>query len=200
MAKNDFSRLASMALFSALFAFSSYLTIPLGPIPFTAQSIFILLAGLLLGSTMASLSVMLWLLLGVFGLPVFARGSGGLGVFFSPTGGYLLGYILMAYMAGIARKMPLPRGKTVIVRSIFRTVNLLPALLSVYVIGLPWMRWRMGMQPIDATNPSLGSALISWEYALRIGFWPFLLPDLIKGFLAAFTYDVVFVRFSKKHK
>jgi biotin transport system substrate-specific component len=194
-ATSDFTRLVSMALFAALFAFSSYISLPLGNIPFTAQSFFVLLAGLLLGSTVASLSVMLWLLLGFFGLPVFARGTGGMAIFLSPTGGYLIGYILMAYTAGLAKKMPIPKsdGK-IIIRSIFRTIHLLPAMLAVYVVGLPWMRWRLGLQPIDANNPALGSAYISWARALTMGFWPFLLTDLLKTFLAAFTYEAIFRR------
>jgi biotin transport system substrate-specific component len=89
------------ALFGALTAVGAYISIPMFPVPLTLQSLFAILAGLLLGGPIAALSQIVYVLLGVIGLPVFAGGKAGLGVLLGPTGGYLLGFILGAYVIGL---------------------------------------------------------------------------------------------------
>lgn len=93
--------LASM--FAALTAIGAFIKIPLpfSPVPITLQVLFVLLAGLLLGSRWAVTSMMVYVLLGIIGLPVFSGGTAGIGVLLGPTGGYLVGFVVGAYVIGI---------------------------------------------------------------------------------------------------
>ncbi|MDQ1330177.1 MAG: biotin transport system substrate-specific component, partial [Thermodesulfobacteriota bacterium] len=92
--------MAYASLLAALTAVGAYIAIPVGPVPIVLQSLFILLAGLLLGSTWGVAGVGIYLLAGAFGLPVFAGGAGGIGRFLGPTGGYLLGFLPAVYIIG----------------------------------------------------------------------------------------------------
>ncbi len=97
--------LVTMALFAALIAVSSYISIPLpfSPVPITLQTLIILLCGLLLSVKFAMGSVALWVLMGAVGLPVFANGKAGIGIIFGPTGGYIFGFIFAAGVIALLR-------------------------------------------------------------------------------------------------
>ncbi|MCB1035342.1 MAG: biotin transporter BioY, partial [Acidobacteria bacterium] len=73
---------------------------PGSPVPVTLQTLAVLLAGALLGSRNGELAVLLYILAGVLGLPVFARGASGIGVLLGPSGGYLLGFVGGAWLTG----------------------------------------------------------------------------------------------------
>jgi biotin transport system substrate-specific component len=88
------------ALFGALTAIGAFIVIPLQPVPITLQSLFTCLAGILLGSSVGAMSQIVYVLLGIIGLPVFAGGKAGIGVLLGPTGGYLLGFIAAALVIG----------------------------------------------------------------------------------------------------
>lgn len=87
------------ALFAALIAAGAFLRIPLPLIPFTLQTMFIMLAGLLLGKKYAAASCAVYVILGLVGLPIFTQG-GGFGYVLKPTFGYLIGFIPGAYIIG----------------------------------------------------------------------------------------------------
>ena len=92
------------ALFAALVAAGAFLGIPVPGVPFTLQTLFTTLAGLLLGRRLGALSVGVYLLVGLLGIPVFTQG-GGPGYIFQPTFGYLVGFCIGAYITGaIAEK------------------------------------------------------------------------------------------------
>lgn len=88
------------AMFGALTAIGSLVVIPLQPLPITLQTLFTGLAGILFGGYTAALSQIIYVLLGVIGLPVFAGGKAGLGTLLGPSGGYLIGFIAGAYIIG----------------------------------------------------------------------------------------------------
>jgi biotin transport system substrate-specific component len=88
------------SLFGALTAIGALISLPLQPVPLTLQTLFLYLAGSLLGGRLGALSQFIYVILGVIGLPVFSGGKAGLGVFMGPTGGYLLGFIAGAYVTG----------------------------------------------------------------------------------------------------
>ncbi|MCK9363214.1 MAG: biotin transporter BioY [Syntrophales bacterium] len=88
------------SLFGALTAVGAYIIIPLPPVPITLQTLFLGLAGTLLGGRLGALSQVVYLLLGIIGLPVFAGGKAGIGVLFGPTGGYLIGFVVAAFVIG----------------------------------------------------------------------------------------------------
>lgn len=95
------------SLFGALTAMGALISIPLQPVPVTLQTMFMYLAGSLLGGSLGALSQVIYIILGAIGLPVFSGGKAGLGVFLGPTGGYLVGFIAAAFVTGkIARSRP----------------------------------------------------------------------------------------------
>ncbi len=93
------SDLALCALFSALIAAGAFIRVPVPVVPFTLQTLFTALAGMLLGRRLGALAVGVYIALGLLGLPVFTAG-GGLGYVFQPTFGYILGFAGGAYIAG----------------------------------------------------------------------------------------------------
>src|SRR4030067_297492 len=97
--KLRFTVLAS--LMAALTAVGAYIHIPIGPVPIVLSGLFVLLSGLLLGSRWGLISILVYLLVGAIGIPVFAGGKGGFAHFFGPTGGYLFGYALAAWVTGL---------------------------------------------------------------------------------------------------
>ena len=158
-------RLVLAALFTALIAVGSYIAIPFIPVPLVLANFFALLAGLLLGPLWGGAAVLLYLVLGALGLPVFSGGSGGIGHFASPTGGFLLGYLPCAALAGLVahglkgnRKAP-GLGR-------LGLAGLL-SLVVLYAIGLPWFQ-----TVLSAKFTTLGAAF--WFMA------PYLFGDGVK--------------------
>ncbi|MEW6398285.1 MAG: biotin transporter BioY [Bacillota bacterium] len=90
------------ALFAAVLSALARLAIPIpfSPVPVTGQMCGVFLAGAVLGSRLGSFSVLVYVLLGAFGLPVFAQGRAGPGVLLGPSGGYLAGFVLGTYASG----------------------------------------------------------------------------------------------------
>ena len=87
------------ALMTALIAVGAYIKIPMPLIPFTLQTFFVMLAGIVLGAEYGALSVILYILLGFVGLPIFT-GGGGIMYVFRPTFGYMIGFIVAAFVIG----------------------------------------------------------------------------------------------------
>jgi biotin transport system substrate-specific component len=147
------------SLMAALTAVGAYIHIPIGPVPIVLSTLFVLLSGLLLGSRWGLISMGLYLLVGAMGIPVFAGGKGGLAHFFGPTGGYLFGYVLSAWVAGFISERSHQSAVLQIIAIIFGS-------LAIYVIGVPWLKMVTNM---------------SWEKSLLVGMVPFLIGDTVKG-------------------
>ena len=146
------------SLMAALTAVGAYIAIPIGPVPIVLQNLFIMLTGLLLGSRWGLASVLVYLILGAFGLPIFAGGTGGIARFAGPTGGYLLGYIPAVFTIGwLSEKF---RG-----RILFDILGLIAGSLIVYIFGVTWLKTVLG---------------IGYQKALAVGCYPFLLGDVLK--------------------
>lgn len=90
-----------IALFVALITIGSKITIPSPIVPFTLQWMFVALSGMLLGPRLAPITMIVYILLGLMGLPVFTKG-GGISYILSPTFGYLIGFIVASYILGKA--------------------------------------------------------------------------------------------------
>ncbi|MEG1158915.1 MAG: biotin transporter BioY, partial [Acidaminococcaceae bacterium] len=106
-------RLRNMMLagiFAALMVISSYIVIPLGPVPHSMQPLVVLLSGILLGHKWGPISILVWILLGVLGLPVFNQGQAGAVMLVGPTGGFILGFVLCSWLAGILTEKHLEAG------------------------------------------------------------------------------------------
>lgn len=102
MEKERLRGMVFAALFAALTGAVAWFKIPLPftPVPITLQTLVVLLSGAMLGSYYGALAMIIYLILGAIGLPVFAGGSSGFGALFGPTGGYLLSYPIAAFIIG----------------------------------------------------------------------------------------------------
>lgn len=121
------------SLMAALTAVGAYIHVPIGPVPIVLSTLFVLLAGLLLGSRWGLASMGLYLLVGTIGMPVFAGGRGGLAHFLGPTGGYLFGYVLSAWITGFISE----RSRGLLVVDI---LAVLAGLFFIYGLGVPWLK------------------------------------------------------------
>ena len=92
--KSDALDTSLIAIFATLTTLGAYIHIPLTPIPITLQTLFTYLSGTLLGGRLGALSQLVYVLMGMLGLPVYAGGKAGITHLFGPTGGFLLGFIL----------------------------------------------------------------------------------------------------------
>lgn len=148
---NTLRSMVLTALFAALTAVGAFIRIPAGEISFTLQVFFTCMAGILLGPWWGAASQLLYVLLGLIGLPIFTEG-GGLMYLAKPSFGFLLGLIPMALVVGLlTRKLDAAalRGHTV--RGIAQLcLACLAGLVVLYLIGLPYMyfvlagKWSIG--------------------------------------------------------
>ena len=122
-------------LFTALIAVGAFIKIPIPVVPFTLQYLFTMLAGLLLGSRLGTVSVLSYMLLGLAGLPIFSEG-GGLWYVFKPSFGYIIGFAVGTFVTGwIAEHME----KKTIARYLLANLMIYPKLgllFCVYAVGM----------------------------------------------------------------
>ncbi len=158
------SRSLIVVSFSVLVALSAQWAIPLPftPVPITAQTAVVLLGGMVLGRRLGALAMLLYLGEGAIGWPVFAGGRSGLAHLAGPTGGYLLGFVLAAYVTGTFAERGWDR------RWVTAVGAMVIGQVAIYLTGL------LGLL-----------RFVSPERALMLGVWPFLPGDLLKILLAA---------------
>ena len=125
------SKIILCALFTTLIIVGTFITIPVPILPFTLQILFTTLAGLLLGGKLGSYSVLVYIILGLIGVPVFTQG-GGLGYIIKPSFGYIIGFLLGTYVTGkIANKVGEPSLKRTLIASFV-------GLIIIYIIGMSY--------------------------------------------------------------
>lgn len=163
MNKIQIRRTVLTAVFTALIAAGAYAIVPVGPIPIVLTTVFVILSGLLGGFRIGVSSVITYLLLGILGLPVFAGGAGGFAVIAGPGGGYLLGYLLAAAVAGLIFRPGKKISKTLLLLMV--SIASLIAAAVIYIPGLFWLKLNLGLE---------------WRETLKIGIFPFIAGDLIK--------------------
>jgi len=105
MKKISIYEMATCALFAAIICILGPMSIPIGPIPISLTNLVLYVAVYILGTRGTSISYLIYLLLGAFGLPVFSGYSGGLSKLTGPTGGYLIGFIFMIIISGVVMKL-----------------------------------------------------------------------------------------------
>lgn len=155
-------------LFAALMAVGAMIKIPLPGIPFTLQTLFVILAGLLLGSRGGLIAVLVYIFMGLCGLPVFS-GGGGLMYVLKPSFGYLVGFALGAFVTGyLAEKNPSHSTLQMVIAALGGTV-------VIYLLGLPWYYFIANYY----LNTPVGAATL-----MMSGFLMTLPGDLIKIVLA----------------
>lgn len=153
--------LTIIALGTAIIAALSPLAIPIGIVPVTLQTLAIGLVATVLKPRETFLSILLYLLLGFIGLPVFTGGASGIAVLFGPTGGFLVAFLLMGtFISWALHKVqysPLPA----------LIINIIGHLLML-VIGTMWLKYF---------------TQVDWTIALKLGFTPFIIVEIVKAIL-----------------
>lgn len=143
------------ALFSALICAGAFIRIPLPVVPFTLQTMFVLMAGTLLGAKYGAVSALVYMLLGLLGFPVFTAG-GGLAYVLKPSFGYIIGFIPGAFIAG---KLSEKVVKSQYLRVFFASFI---GLLVIYAFGM-FYYWLLSI----------------FYLHISVGFWPLLLNFFI---------------------
>lgn len=164
-------RLGSMLFLTALTAVAAQISIhiPFTPIPLTLQPMIVLVGAAALGARLGASSQVLYLLLGIAGLPVFAASPilpQGFGRLLGPTGGYLLAYPIAAFVTGFLAERGFDR------RYLTSLFAMLAGLATLFVGGVAWLSF-------------LAADAVGLPAALAIGLYPFVVPDLIKVGLAS---------------
>jgi biotin transport system substrate-specific component len=147
--------MAACAQFSYQFSFST--------VPVTGQTFAVLLIGALYGSRLGAATMMAYVGEGALGLPFFAQGQAGISAIATASGGYILGFIVMAYVVGWFAERGWDRSRWIV----------LPMLLAnaiLYIPGVVWLHEQFRIVDLP----------ISWETALDYGLWPFIAGDLAK--------------------
>lgn len=163
--KTEWTRIA---FFAALIAIGAWISVPLGYASVTLQTLFVMLAGVVLGERQGTLAVLLYILIGFLGLPVFAGGVGGIGIIAKPSFGFIMGFLTMPIIIG--RISPL--GERSVGRLAF---SFLMATVILYVFGLSYMSYIL--------NQINGMGLSVVEI-FRMGALIYLPGDFIKIFVA----------------
>jgi len=168
--------MTTAALLAALLAGTSWITIRIGAVPFTLQTAFVLLAGMLLRPRWAAASMGVYLTLGAVGLPVFSGGQAGLSALVGPTGGFLVGFALAAPVLAVVRRAICRDGEGR-GRSLEADIaGVLAAELAIYAVGVPWLMYSTGMGVSEA---------------FVVAVLPFLVPDAAKAAVAVVVAGAV---------
>jgi len=171
--QSNLKLLVFSALFAALTAAIAPFKIPLGftPVPITLQTLAVLMSGAMLGPYYGALAMILYVVVGALGLPVFAGGGSGIGAVLGPTGGYLISYFIAAFVIGKVvqmRKEP---------KYVDYVVAMVAGTLIIYLLGASW---AMVVLP----ELTLTAVLAGWVF-------PFIIGDTIKLLIAAYIANTV---------
>lgn len=154
--------LTKIALLAAILAIFGPLSLPLGPIPLSLASFFIYLALYILGRKDGLISLSIYILLGLIGLPVFSGFGAGPSKVLGPTGGFIIGYLALGFIGGyFVDKYPKSSSK--------QFLGLLLANLVLYIFGASWLAYQ---------------ASINLRASLTLAVFPFIPGDLLKILLA----------------
>lgn len=150
---------------TTLTAIAAQMSIPNQPVPFTFQTLAVLLVASTLGMVRAALSLTLYAVVGALGLPVFTAQAHGIEYLFGATGGYIIGFILAAILVGWLAERGWSKS------SIGMVASYLLGSLVIYAIGSSWLTY--------------GYLAGDWQKGLALGVIPFLIWDAVKAFIAA---------------
>ena len=156
---------AALVLGTAILALSSYIQVPMLPVPMTMQTFAVTMIGALYGWRLGTATILAWLLEAAVGMPVLAGGMGGLFLFAGPTAGYLFSFPLIGALVGwlVERGW---NGK----RIVFAFAAMLAGNMLCLAMGTAWL-----------------AVLVGAEKAVLAGFMPFVLGGIVKSALGAAT-------------
>ncbi|MBO7353578.1 MAG: biotin transporter BioY [Lachnospiraceae bacterium] len=167
--------IAATAVMTAALCIIAPFSVPVGPVPISLATLVIYLAVYVLGWKMGTVSVLLYLLLGMVGIPVFSGFSGGFVKLAGPTGGYLVGYIPLALISGLfillSTKLPSTdkRAANAILPRLIQVAGMVLGTAVLYALGTAWFCIIM-----DCTA----------SYAMGLCVLPFIPGDFIKILIA----------------
>ena len=149
------------------------MAIPISPVPISLASMAVYLAVTVLGMKLGTLSCLIYLLLGLVGLPVFSGGSAGAAKLFGPTGGYLVGYLFLALIAGaFVGRYTENKWKSIA----FAALGMVLGTMVLYALGTAWLAYSAGMD---------------FQAALWAGVIPFIPGDPVKMVIAVLLGSAV---------
>lgn len=165
-----------IAIFAALTAVSAFFSLPIGPVPITLQTLVVVLSGMFLGANYGAFSQLLYILIGLTGIPIFAGMQGGIAHVLKPSFGFLIGFILAAYLTGKIFESNEVTLKNSVISS-------LVGVFSPYLIGIPYMYFIL--------NVYMGKNLDLIQ-VLNMGLILFIIGDSVKVFIASVVaYKIV---------
>jgi biotin transport system substrate-specific component len=137
------------------------IVLPFSPVPVTGQTFAVLLLGALYGSRRGPATVATYITLGILGLPVFAGATAGMARLLGPTAGYLIGFIVAAFVVGLLSERGWDR------KPWTTAASMIIGNVVIYIVGITWL-----------------SRFVGWEAVLSLGVLPFLAGDALKIALA----------------
>ncbi|MGI8313663.1 biotin transporter BioY [Halobacillus mangrovi] len=155
--------IVNCAIFAAITAILAQVEIPLPVVPISGQTLAVGLTATILGSRQGAIAMVGYAALGAIGLPVFAGFKGGAQVLVGPTGGYIFGFILTAFITGLILE------KTKFNLTMALVANIVGMIVTL-ICGTVQLKFVLDM---------------SWNQALAAGVYPFIAVGLIKAFLAS---------------
>ncbi len=163
-----------IAICATLIVVCSWITVPILAVPFTMQTFAVFTALNILGGKKGTISIMIYILLGIIGLPVFSNFSGGIAILVGPTGGYIWGFLLQGVVYIIVEKFFKKNMLTQIVACFI-------GMVVCYICGTIWF----------VNVYSAQKEAITYGSALMMCVVPFIIPDLLKLFLSIGLSDRV---------
>ena len=170
--------LVLISVSAALITVFSWISIPAGPVPFTLQTMAILAVMLTCGGRRGTLAILVYLLMGACGVPVFAGFKGGYAALVGPTGGFLVGFLLAALLYWLLEVILFRKLMTGPVKTwIFGALNSVIFEVVLYVTGVIWFMSVYAAQ----TGPVGLATVLGWCVI------PFIIPDIVKLIAAVVT-------------
>ena len=164
--KNSIQNLTFTALMAAILCIMGPIVIPIGMVPMSFANMAIYLTIILLDKKKVVISTLIYLLIGLVGIPVFSGFGAGAGKLFGPTGGYLIGYLALSFIGGSL----LERGKCQGKGKLFNQILALSVgTFGLYFVGTVWLMCQSNLNLVTA---------------LSVGVFPFVVFDVIKILLA----------------
>lgn len=169
--KNKTYNIVLIAVSAALITICSWISITIGPVPFTLQTMAIFAVLMTIGGARGSIAVVIYLLLGLVGVPVFAGFKGGPASFLGPTGGFLVGFAVASLVWILLEKLLRDKmSSSAVKRILYGVVNAVICEVVMYTVGVIWFMVVYGQQ----TGPvGLGATLTMCVV-------PFIIPDIVK--------------------
>ena len=157
---------------SAIMCIAAPMSFPIGAVPVSLATLVIYMASAVLGGRNAVISVIIYLMIGIAGIPVFSAFSSGIGTFLGPTGGYIIGYIPCAYIIGAIAERSRKNIAGYIFGTVFGTVVL-------YIFGTAWFM----IQSLNGLYESIIICVL-----------PFIFGDIVKILIAVLLYKVIAIK------